>query len=194
MITLPDGVYLDFKDEEWRPVPGHDLLASSRGRIARPDGRVLALGSDRNGYRFVRLYLNGRSSSLMVGPLVCAAFHGLRPSSDHQADHVDRNRANNTPENLRWLPSRENIARARTTKGRKLGPRPAAVFGESHPAAKLSASDVLAIRARYRKGSRDGGLKALAEAYGVTFTSIHGIVTRRTWKHLEDGVRNDRAA
>ncbi|MDR7232787.1 hypothetical protein J2X45_003897 [Caulobacter sp. BE264] len=194
MITLPDGVYLDLSDEQWRPVPGEDLLASDRGRIARPNGKVLALGTDRNGYRFVRLYRNGRCSSLMVGPLVCAAFHGLRPSADHQADHIDSDRTNNSPWNLRWLTRSENLARASTTKGRKLGPRAAAVFGEDHPSAKLSASDVRAIRARYRKGSRDDGLKALARTYGVAFASIAGIVTGRTWKHLEDGVRNDRAA
>lgn len=40
--------------------------------------------------------------------IVCSAFNGPAPSDQHVVDHVDTNRANNRPENLRWLTRLEN--------------------------------------------------------------------------------------
>lgn len=41
--------------------------------------------------------------------IVCSAFHGAPPSDQHVVDHIDTNRANNRPENLRWVTRFENI-------------------------------------------------------------------------------------
>ena len=40
---------------------------------------------------------------------VATAFHGKTPSSQHVVDHIDTNRHNNRPDNLRWLTKLENI-------------------------------------------------------------------------------------
>lgn len=44
-----------------------------------------------------------------VHRIVAFAFHGNPPSEQHVVDHIDTNRHNNRPENLRWLTRLENV-------------------------------------------------------------------------------------
>jgi hypothetical protein len=48
-------------------------------------------------------------SSIPVHRIVATAFHGPQPSKDYIVDHIDTNRRNNRPENLRWVSRLENI-------------------------------------------------------------------------------------
>jgi len=53
--------------------------------------------------------------------------------------------------------------------------------GEEHPSAKLSGSTVVRIREKYRTGH---SIPELANEFGLGRTTIHNIVTRRTWGHV----------
>ena len=44
-----------------------------------------------------------------VHRIVATAFHGDPPTEKHVVDHIDTNRGNNRPENLRWVTRLENI-------------------------------------------------------------------------------------
>ena len=48
-------------------------------------------------------------SSETVHRIVATAFHGKQPSESHIVDHIDTNKKNNRPENLRWITRLENI-------------------------------------------------------------------------------------
>ena len=43
-----------------------------------------------------------------VHRIVCTAFHGEAPSHQHVVDHINTNRQDNRPDNLRWLTKLEN--------------------------------------------------------------------------------------
>jgi len=47
-------------------------------------------------------------ASVRVHRIVATAFHGNPPTPEHVVDHIDTNRRNNRPENLRWLTRLEN--------------------------------------------------------------------------------------
>lgn len=48
-------------------------------------------------------------SSDRVHRIVATAFLGEAPSKDYIVDHIDTNRQNNRPSNLRWITKLENI-------------------------------------------------------------------------------------
>ena len=48
------------------------------------------------------------ASTVRVHRIVCTAFHGPAPEQDMVVDHMDTNRCNNRPENLRWVTRLEN--------------------------------------------------------------------------------------
>ena len=48
-------------------------------------------------------------STEAVHRIVATGFHGRAPSKSHVVDHIDTNRRNNRPENLRWVTRLENI-------------------------------------------------------------------------------------
>ena len=64
-----------------------------------------------NGY----LYFTG---SISVHQIVCTAFHGPAPEENMVVDHIDTNRCNNRPENLRWVSRLENILLNPITKAK----------------------------------------------------------------------------
>jgi hypothetical protein len=53
-----------------------------------------------------------------VHRIVATAFHGNPPTSQHVADHIDTNRKNNRPENIRWLTKLENALNNPITRRR----------------------------------------------------------------------------
>lgn len=48
-------------------------------------------------------------ASVRIHRIVATAFHGEPPTNEHVVDHIDTNKQNNRPDNLRWVTRLENI-------------------------------------------------------------------------------------
>jgi hypothetical protein len=48
-------------------------------------------------------------ASIRIHRIVATAFHGEAPTKEHVVDHIDTNKQNNRPDNLRWVTRLENI-------------------------------------------------------------------------------------
>jgi hypothetical protein len=99
------------QDERWLPVTfynGEKLKdgyhISSLGRLKSCFHAHSRIGSlSANGYYVVSLIReSGRKVNALTHVLVCAAFHGERPSSEHTVDHKNRIKTDNSETNLRW--------------------------------------------------------------------------------------------
>lgn len=183
--------------EEWRPISGFPQYAvSNLGRVKRvvasakghPVGNFLKAWLTREGYAIVTLSSDDGAKRKQISRLVCEAFHGAPPSSDHQAAHNDGNPRNNDASNLRWATRSQNMAdciihgtiatgkrHGRHTKPH-LTPR-----GESHGAAKLTEEDVRIIRA---SDPRKISGAYLARNLGVSASLICRIRKNKAWRHI----------
>lgn len=54
---------------------------------------------NKKGYLRIRF----QGEEYRVHKLICETFHGLAPKDGLTADHINRNKLDNRPENLRWL-------------------------------------------------------------------------------------------
>ena len=57
-------------------------------------------------------------ASVRIHRIVAFAFLGDPPTQDHVVDHIDTNRQNNRPNNLRWVTRLENVVKNETTRKR----------------------------------------------------------------------------
>ena len=82
------------------------------GKKKRPTDAMWTFGKpcDRTGYMYI--------ASIRIHRIVATAFHGEPPNWDYVVDHIDTNRRNNRPKNLRWLTRLENILKNEITRRR----------------------------------------------------------------------------
>lgn len=109
--------------EEWRPVPGFPgYLASSLGRVLGRRGWVLSPETTHDGYLRVVLYdAEGGRTRRTLHSVVADAF-GIEGGP--QVDHINGNKGDNRPANLRRVSQSDNI-RADFERGARRAPRSA---------------------------------------------------------------------
>jgi hypothetical protein len=190
----------DITREIWLPIDGHpNYEVSSFGRVRSlthevfipaswyfdahvrvHKGKILKKsiwlsGSKRYIYQYHRVTLSkdGVNTHRKVHVLVCTAFHGPRPTPEHQVAHWDGNGFNNTEKNLRWATPVENAADTSRHGKHDRGSR--------HANSKLIEADVMAIRQALAKGVRG---RALARKYKVSPATISSINVGKNWSWL----------
>ncbi len=161
---------------ELRPVPDYDaLFASDDGHVFKrqQDGTLRRLPERvrDDGYVVVDAKKGGKWAPRTVHRLVAAAFI-RRPDGPHEVTrHLDNDRRNNSASNLRLGSPAQNSADAvQAGRIRK---------GTAHPHARLSESDVAAIRAAIAMKVR---YKVIGEHFGITPSTVCDINRGRTWR------------
>ena len=174
----------DNRDGEiWKDIPGYEGIyqVSNQGQVkslkryGRKNDKMLRLGSSRDGYLKVILYRDETRKSFTVHSLVMLVFTEERPSG-LEINHIDGVKANNHIDNLEYCTSSENRQHAYDT-GLQV-----AIVGENSAVSKLTESQVLEIRARYKAG----GIfqRELAREYGVSLATVNQIINRKRWNHI----------
>lgn len=165
--------------EEWRAVVGFpDYEVSSLGRVRRATpghatwpGRILK-PIPRKGYLTVHPIASRGVPfiPLAIHVAVCEAFHGPKPTPEHQVAHWDGAGHNNRRGNVRWATSKQNMVdRERHGRTRR---------GDRHANAKLTAAKVMEARRRHSAGE---SCYALAKEFGVHRKTLRHAIMGITW-------------
>lgn len=176
-------------EEAWKCIPGYENLyqVSNQGRVRRLGGtpqcrktRVLKPGKANSGYLRVALCKKGRSSTGMIHQLVMLSFIGEQ--GDRHVNHLNGDKTDNRLKNLEYCTPKENSQHASS-----IGLLPIR-RGEKNGRAKLRDKDVRELLYLYKSGLSRGELQ---ERFCVSKTTVQGIVTKKTWRHLMIDLLNE---
>lgn len=176
--------------ESWREIQGWEGFyeVSDEGRIKRvapsifgrwhqPAGHILAPHVIKSGYRMVRLCRRTEEKCLRVCRIVLRVFSGEPPTPQHQANHINGNKADDRASNLEWVTPQQNCRHAYDVLGVEK-PR-----GEKHHHARLTAAIIAEARELITAGWRH---REVAERFGVARSTISGALRGTNWGHLRD--------
>ena len=168
---------------ERRLIPGYlGYGADSLGRVWNlvshwrcREPRILAVAYDeRHRYGRVNIYLRGKRQAVSLHVLIASAFHGSRPAG-LESRHLDGDRRNNRPDNLKWGTAQDNAndrqAHGTTRQGSRVG------------TSKLTELDITEIRRLRRLGA---SYRELQTRFRIGHSNLWNILARRTWKHVEE--------
>jgi hypothetical protein len=125
------------------------------------------------GYEAFHWKLNGKHRYVYLHQVIAELMYGERPDN-LETRHMDDNKRNNYPSNIRYGTVRENFAdRKRNGRGAR---------GEKMGSAKLTEAQVIEIRKDIACGLMS--LRAIGRKYGVHCPAIMDIRDRRTWAHV----------
>ena len=93
-----------YKEEKYSVRDNGGVLRHSiEGKRLRPTDNNWTFGklNSKSGYLEI--------ASVRIHRIVATAFNGEPPTKEHVVDHIDTNKQNNRPDNLRWVTRLENI-------------------------------------------------------------------------------------
>jgi hypothetical protein len=90
---------------------GKNYSISTLGNVRNDKGLIMKHNIMKDGYHRIRLCKNKKRKDYYIHKLVALAFLP-NPENKFEVDHIDRDKNNNTLENLRWSTRSENTQNA----------------------------------------------------------------------------------
>lgn len=144
------------------------------GIVYNKDGSIKAVSDNGKGYPITGFYFDGKLTTRAVHKVVAELWLGECPEG-YEVDHINNNRWDFRPSNLRYVSKSENNQKSYDSGNRD-------VTGEKNANSKLLLKDVICIRDLYDKG--ETSLTDIAVRYNVTKQCIHRIVKRKSWRNV----------
>jgi hypothetical protein len=161
--------------EVWKSIEGLDNLyevSNYENVKSLRNNIILKNNKTSRGYLCVSLCYNGLQKNVSVHTLVANSFCDKKEK--HQCvNHKDGNKENNHYLNLEWVTYTQNNHHADKNLLRD-------IRGERHYRSKLNNEKVFFIRENQNRIPR----KDLAKMFNVTYSVIHYVQIRKTWKHI----------
>lgn len=150
-----------------------NYIITKEGRIiSRYTGKQLYVHTNKKGYCFVRMYIDGKAKTYLVHRVV-ATVHIPNPNKLPEINHKDGNKSNNNFRNLEWCTGLQNVQHS---VGTGLVKR-----GDKRPNAKLSDEDVVFMR-----WLRECGYTyyELGRRFNIAYQTAHKVCTKQTYTHI----------
>ena len=174
------------QEEIWKPIEGFngDYEINPIGVVRKLEKRSIINGTTFNrkariiqprtsvdGYHSVTLFKNDKAVGKRISRLVAETFIP-NPNNLPSVNHIDGVKSNNSIGNLEWVTVKENTIHAfkHNLRNNK---------AENNPHAKLKDDDIQKIFDSHKQGISN---ILIAEIYGVTPSTISGILCRKFWK------------
>lgn len=180
LFRKPIAEYRACLDEDGNEVP--EYFVDAKGVVVSfKSGFCYAMKPSltSKGYHRVTLYEREevagqwRKRRWLIHSLVARAWLGMPEDPNLQINHKDCNKTNNDVSNLEWCTSKANhehsVLNGLSNKGSR--------SGRTH----LTEDDVVAIRQAYSNGWLQ---LDLADAYGISDSTVGAIVRYENWKHV----------
>lgn len=159
-------------------VKGVEYIVSDDGKIfsTKNIGRgkyhkEISQRENKDGYMVVTVGENSNRTSARVHRIIAEAFIE-NPFNLPEVDHIDRDRKNNSVNNLRWISSFENKSQIPFEVRSKVRKH------EKNGRAKLTMEEAKKIREMHKCGKSINGI---AKDYGMGYTTISHIIHNKTW-------------
>lgn len=101
----------DYREERACIYKGEEYLVRDNGAVFRKAREQKRIRKHDNEWTFGKLNVNTgylEIATVRVHRIVSTAFHGDPPTEEYVVDHIDTNKQNNRPSNLRWVTRFEN--------------------------------------------------------------------------------------
>ena len=140
--------------------------------ISKYTGKQLYIHTNKKGYQFVRMYIDGTAKTYLVHRVVAQTYIP-NPRCKSEVNHKDGNKSNNAAWNLEWVTAQENVDHSVVTGLVKRG--------IDRPNAKLTDADIYNIRNLREAGAT---YYELGRQFNIAYQTAHKICTRQTYTHI----------